>query len=720
MAVSDFGPAAGIEVLLERLDRILGRAIERMVQTFGTEVTRDPFRGLYISPEDATRLSATARSSPILGVAETERPLVDVLDAGSALAWLAREFGLSSFDLEVIGVALAPEADLAYERVYAFLQDDVSRRRPSVDLVLNLLSPSAGAKVARRDRFAADAPLVRDELIELVADPSLPAPSLLARFVKLDDAVVRFLLGEDGLDPRIGRDCVMLEPEDAARRGASAGEELRDLAPVVIAARAAREPLRLYFSGPPDGAKRRTAEMLAGQAGARLLAVDLQGVFDSADDPERVSRLLVREARLQDAIIYVESLDPSLGPDESRRRRLLEALDRYAGIAIIAGGAPEPPRGRGARGIVNISFPIPSHAQRSRCWREALSDAGIAIGPHDVDQLAGRFRLTCDQIQDAVLSARTVALRRESGVAATERVEAEAGASVGDLFEAARSRSNAELTGLARKIEPVHEWGQIALPDDTIEQLHELCQQVVERHHVLEQWGFARRLSLGRGVTALFAGPSGTGKTLAADIIARDLGLDLYKVDLSGVVSKYIGETEKNLERIFSSAENANAILFFDEADALFGKRSEVRDSHDRYANIEIAYLLQQMEQYEGVAILATNLRQNMDEAFVRRLQFVVEFPFPDEAQRAKIWQLQFPDDADRDDDIDFDLLAARFRIAGGSIKNIVLSAAFLAAGQGTPIDTAHLIRATRREYHKMGKVLSEADLEPFAGLVAA
>ena len=255
-----------------------------------------------------------------------------------------------------------------------------------------------------------------------------------------------------------------------------------------------------------------------------------------------------------------------------------------------------------------------------------------------------------------------------------------------ELFEAARSRSDAALVGLARKIEPIHDWDQIVLPADSIAQLREICAQVVQRHRVLDEWGFARTQSLGKGVSALFAGPSGTGKTMAAEIIARELGLDLYKIDLSGVVSKYIGETEKNLERIFAAAENANAILFFDEADALFGKRSEVRDSHDRYANIEIAYLLQRMEQYEGVAILATNLRQNMDEAFVRRLQFVVEFPFPDEEQRARIWPLLFPAEAERSPDIDFDMLARQFRVTGGSIKNIVLGAAFLAASEAEPI----------------------------------
>jgi SpoVK/Ycf46/Vps4 family AAA+-type ATPase len=282
---------------------------------------------------------------------------------------------------------------------------------------------------------------------------------------------------------------------------------------------------------------------------------------------------------------------------------------------------------------------------------------------------------------------------------------------LGDLFEAARSQSATALTGLARKIEPIHTWDQIVLPADTVAQLRELCQQVVQRHRVLDEWGFGRRLSVGKSVSALFAGPSGTGKTMAADIIAGELGLDLYKIDLSGVVSKYIGETEKSLERIFTAAEDANAILFFDEADALFGKRSEVRDSHDRYANIEIAYLLQRMDQYDGIAILATNLRQNMDEAFIRRLQFVVEFPFPDEQQRASILRILFPAEARREPDIDFSRLGAELRITGGSIKNVVLGAAFLAAGAGEPIGTRHLLQATRREYQKLGKVPPSIDV---------
>lgn len=231
---------------------------------------------------------------------------------------------------------------------------------------------------------------------------------------------------------------------------------------------------------------------------------------------------------------------------------------------------------------------------------------------------------------------------------------------------------------------------------------------------MLGEWGFERALALNKGVCALFAGASGTGKTMAAEIISGELGLDLYKIDLATVVSKYIGETEKNLERIFTTAETANAVLFFDEADALFGKRSDVRDAHDRYANIEIAYLLQRMEEYDGVAILATNLRQNVDNAFLRRLHFIVEFPMPDEAHRARMWREFLPAEAPVDE-IDFEFLAREFRLSGGNIRNIVVSAAYLASANGGRIGMAHLMCAARREHQKIGRVFSPTDAGGYA-----
>ena len=249
-------------------------------------------------------------------------------------------------------------------------------------------------------------------------------------------------------------------------------------------------------------------------------------------------------------------------------------------------------------------------------------------------------------------------------------------------------------------------------------QLREICNQVKYRARVYDEWGFDRKLSLGKGLNVLFTGPSGTGKTMAAEIMAGELGLDLYKIDLSTVVSKYIGETEKNLDRIFSEARDSNSILFFDEADALFGKRSEVRDSHDRYANIEISYLLQKMEEYDGIVILATNLQKNLDEAFARRMHFCVEFPFPQEADRLRIWQRIFPQEAPLSGDVDLSFMARQFKMTGGNIKNIAIAAAFMAAVNGGSINVEHLIKATKREYQKIGRLCTEADFAAYFDVV--
>lgn len=281
-----------------------------------------------------------------------------------------------------------------------------------------------------------------------------------------------------------------------------------------------------------------------------------------------------------------------------------------------------------------------------------------------------------------------------------------------DLFAACRAQTDPKLGALARKIEPKFRWDDIVLPADQLDQLREICSQTRHRHTVYDEWGFDRKLSVGKGLTALFTGPPGTGKTMAAEVVANGLSLDLYKIDLSQVVSKYIGETEKQLRLIFDAAQASSAILFFDEADALFGKRSEVKDAHDRYANIEVGYLLQKMEEYEGIAILATNLRQNMDEAFIRRMRFIIEFPFPDEQYRRLIWRTAFPAQASLEGDVDFDWLARGIKLAGGNIKNITLAAAFFAAAEGGTIHMSHIVRAARREFQKIGRRWSEEQPE--------
>ena len=271
---------------------------------------------------------------------------------------------------------------------------------------------------------------------------------------------------------------------------------------------------------------------------------------------------------------------------------------------------------------------------------------------------------------------------------------------------------------MARKIVPKYGWRDIILPSDLFEQLKEIYGYIKYYYKVYGDWGFEKKLTLGKGLNTLFSGPSGTGKTMAAEIIAHELQLDLYKIDLSTVVSKYIGETEKNLSLIFNEGQASNAILFFDEADAIFGKRSEVKDAHDRYANIETAYLLQKMDEYDGMVILATNLRKNIDEAFSRRMHFTLEFPVPDELDRKRIWRNIFPTEAPLDTDIDFDFLAKQFQITGGNIKNIALGAAFLAAQNDQEINMKSILRAIKREYQKIGKLCTADEFANYLELV--
>jgi AAA+ superfamily predicted ATPase len=709
-----------LEQALQRLDRLLDHAVAAAQAVYGPGAATDPYRGLYISPQEAERLLAREPGAPVLWTDGngSETALSDVTGDGSRLSWLEHAFGLSSFDIDVVVITLAPELDLRYERLYAYLQNDVSRKRPTVDLVLNLLCPSIAAKLARREHFAVTAPLIRHGLLHLLPDPHQVQPPLLAHYLKLDEQIVRLLLGQEGLDARLASCCQVVQPT-VSLDALPVSTEVKQVLPALVAqARETRQPLRLYFQGPRHAGTCQTAEALAAEVRMPLLAADLARALAATTDFEQVLRLLFREAWFQDALLYLEGVDALRGSDQAiRYQRLLDALVEDQGIAILSGDEPWVPSAYTPLGVLIVPFPMPDLTQRRTCWKTHLAALGVTLDDHELDGLASRFRLTPGQIAEAT----AVAYHQARWRAVAQAPEAASSQSpvhltLRDLFNAGRAQSGHDLAALAHKIAPVYTWDDIVLPDDTLAQLREICQRVIHQHRVLGAWGFDRKLSQGKGVNALFAGPSGTGKTMAAEIIANELGLDLYKIDLSGVVSKYIGETEKNLDRIFRAAEHANAILFFDEADALFGKRSEVRDSHDRYANIEISYLLQKMESYDGIAILATNLRQNLDDAFVRRLAFTVHFPFPDEASRRHVWAGIWPDETPLAADVDLDFLARQFKLSGGNIKNIALAAAFLAAEDGGRVTMAHLRQATRREYQKMGKALSEAELNGHYG----
>jgi hypothetical protein len=387
----------------------------------------------------------------------------------------------------------------------------------------------------------------------------------------------------------------------------------------------------------------------------------------------------------------------------STQTAFLTALDEFDGLSVLSLEKPWDSRGELRRvAFVRVELPALSFTEREVLWARRLD--GDSPGADVLQRVASTFRLSAGQIRDAAQMARVIAGWRTAASDPPARLEA------GDLFAACRAQSTGRLDKLAHKIGTTYGWDDIVLPADQMTQLREISMQVRHRKTVLEHWGFDRHLAMGKGVNVLFAGPSGTGKTMAAEIIAHDLGLELYKIDLSTMVSKYIGETEKNLDQVFAAAREANAILFFDEADALFGKRSEVKDAHDRYANIEVGYLLQKMESFDGVAILATNLRKNLDEAFVRRLHVTIDFPFPEDADRLRIWQKVFPHSAPVASRVDFPMLARQFKLAGGNIRNIALLASYLAAEDDCEIGMPQIIRAVKREYQKMGKLVTEGD----------
>ena len=408
-------------------------------------------------------------------------------------------------------------------------------------------------------------------------------------------------------------------------------------------------------------------------------------------------RLVCREGLLWGAAVYLNLGDLAVqedGPAKIWMRTLARLVDEYGQLTFLAGECP---------------WSLPESLPRtfSTPWNSAcpmcLYGRSHGSAPCSVflRLIAGLGARTGESVSfDAGTIQAAAAWIAQRRAMANDDAEVTRDA----LYAACRHQSYHKLTELALKIEPHYTWDDLVLPGDRREQLKELCDQVVHRQRVYGDWGFARKLAHGRGISALFAGPSGTGKTMAAEVMAHALQLDLYKIDLASVVNKYIGETEKNLAKIFHEAEASNAILFFDEADALFGKRTKVSDAHDRYANIETSYLLQRMEAYEGIVILATNLRENMDDAFTRRIRFIVDFPFPDATSRKLIWQTHFPHETPVSADLDYDWLAQQLQITGGNIKNIVLNAAFCAAANGGTIDMTHVLHGTRREFEKIGK----------------
>jgi hypothetical protein len=668
------------------------------LRAFSASVVSDRALDVLLASDDAAETSFFADEPAARALdaaldalaAEEARHANDVAERwgrAPALAMLSAAFELDPFARDAIALAFAAAEDERLVRACAYLNDDLQLAFPTVSLAPAVLVRDPAARPRAR------AQLERRGVLRRYALLAWPHPAehwSAAHPLALDERMIDYLHGGNRFDARIAD---VLRPARAPLVAASH-------APAIDAVETILRDGRGWPRIALTGASRAGGEDVAGTAcervGLRLFELDA-GALAARPSAERAAALalLGRDAALTGAAYFVDPND-----DEP----LAEASAAELASALEAPLLVRSPRALD-RPFAAVRLPPLGRAAQRELWDGALARAGQRLNG-EVDRLAQQFDF----------GPRAIARSVESALARERPGGRDAALSGGELWSACREVGAVELGPFMASIMPVYGWDDIVLPAHVLALLRDVATQVAQRARVYETWAFGRTLSRGGGITALFTGESGTGKTMAAEVLARELELDLYRVDLSGVVSKYIGETEKHLRRVFDAAERSGALLFFDEADALFGKRSEVRDSHDRYANIEVNYLLQRMEEYRGLAILATNRKDALDPAFMRRLRFVVEFPFPDQEHRRRMWELVFPAAAAREE-LDVTALA-RLEVAGGHIRTIALNAAFLAAGEDRAIGMTHVMRAAAREYRKLERGVGAGEFGDYAQAV--
>ena len=655
---------------LTRLDAALAHEILRLRARY--QLSLDEFRGLYVSDEQVDALLSQAGMPP---PTPAELP---PLQASSQLAALIALFGLCDVAADLLLLALAPDCDPKYATILAYLNDDVQRRWPTVDLARRLFGASDELSAA----LDPAGPLFGTGLLVPAAAGEARGAFSLVDFAP-NPVVSAHLLGAA---VRLPPGVAMLHP---------ASEQAGRLDDVAAMLAAGGRPIAVLTGRKMAG----RSEAVLGLAG-RLRCPVVRLNLGSDASPLTSLRDAGLAARLAGALLLIDPGPAGLAPVASALRDLPVPV-----FVLAEEGEPWRPALAGCVAL-EVPFPPLGRDESRRRWAGALQRAGLMSEAAAQQDVADRFRLSARQIQAAVeslrLKCRLVPGQRGSVGAAS-------------LQAAARDQASSGLSALAQPVAPRHGWADLALPLSCQRQLRQLAGAIRHRARVFGEWGFGGSA----GLIVLFSGGPGTGKSMSAGVLAREAGLDLWRIDLSTVVSKYIGETEKHLERVFTLARDGNAILFFDEADALFGKRSEVKDAHDRYANIEVAFLLQRLEAYDGVAILATNMARNVDRAFSRRMHFVIEFPQPDATLRERLWRQALPPEAPVAPDIDFGFLAHQFAFAGGDIRVAALDAAFAAAAADAPIGMTLLLQAVSRQLLKQGKVPQASDFRQYHGLVA-
>jgi SpoVK/Ycf46/Vps4 family AAA+-type ATPase len=625
--------ATPIAALVERGDTLLASALA--AQLASASGPPDGWGGLRVSTEAAL---SSLLDWPDIHLARAAEMLAD----GDPAALIER-FKLDPLDHALVLIALLPEFDARFERVFAFLEGDRLRSRPTLGTALRILLGPERLKDDSLARLSAGRPLVHLGLLESSGDtsaasaPLVPTRGLVQQLVSPRDRpqVTTVVVREvPGLGQR------------ALARLHQAWAAAQDL-----------DPPRLTIAGGSEVTRGRVAADLAATLGNSLVTA-------AADVTRTDAAAVRRDALLAGAILYCE---------ESA-----ELLEQHPGPGIV-GVEVE----RAAVGPLAV-LPKVGRAGRVRRWRDNLGSGELAEIATD------RFNVGEAAADGIARTARALASAERRDVA------------MDDVVMAARSEAASGLIEFATQVEPRVGWDDLVLPAETVGQLRELCNRAKHSARVRDTWGYEAR-RVGRGVTALFAGASGTGKSMAAEVIAADLGLPLWRVNLARVLSKWVGESERNLDRVFAAAESAAAMLVFDEADALFGRRGEIRHGTDRYANAEVSFLLTRMEDYEGVAILTTNLRGNLDDAFIRRLAFTIAFPFPDATERERLWTQAWPSATPRDTSLNVRELAERFTLSGANIANAALAAAYAAAANGGVVLERHILDAIESELGKLG-----------------
>jgi hypothetical protein len=609
------------------------------------------------------------------------REAADAMPAPPALETLGETFGLTPFERDLLLLCVGMELDSTFATLCAAAQGKPRLAYPTFGLALAALSE------AHWSAMTPAAPLRYWRLVEVGSGDTLTTSSL-----RVDERVLHYLAGITYLDERLrGLIEPLGVPGDLPPSHRALVHKISGLWSRTEGAPA--EPV-IQLCGEEDAGKHAVAAAASATLGLRLYAIRASDVPAAVDEREALARLWEREAVLSGGVLLLDCQDLDSTDSLLPALSLLECVQ---GVLIVT--SREPLRAR-KRPLIRLDVNKPSASEQQSLWQDALGPLAPELNGQ-IETLTAQFNMGMQGIRAASAEMlEDMSRGREEAPGAM-------------LWEACRAQSRPRLDDLAQQIEPAATWDDLVFPASQRQILRDTATHVRQRVQVYETWGFAAKGARGLGISALFTGASGTGKTMAAEVLANELRLDLYRIDLSRVVSKYIGETEKNLRRVFDAAEEGGAILLFDEADALFGKRSEVKDSHDRYANIEVSYLLQRMEAYRGLAILTTNMKNALDAAFLRRIRFVVQFPFPDAEQRAEIWQRIFPPNTPTEG-LDVGKLA-RLNVAGGNIRNIALNAAFLAADAEEPVRMTHLLHAARGEYAKLEKPLTGAEIGGWA-----